>query len=129
MKGLVDGDAWSDQRDQLEKQAEGVAKRLVIPDDGFQVPVTEALWFSNNQSIQNDILNGSGDHLVGYLKEIASDSEAVTAAFCSILNREPAEEELKVIEQYLSEREERREEALKQVVWALLATPEFRFNH
>ena len=129
MTGLVDSDGWSDQRTQLEKQAEGVARRLTIPDDGFQVPVTEALWFSNNQSIQNDLLNGSNDRLVGFLKGIDSDSEAVTAAFTSVLNRHPAKQESKVFEQYLSDRGERREDGLKQVVWALLATPEFRFNH
>ena len=53
----------------------------------------------------------------------------VSAAFASILNRTADAAEKIAIENYLDEREDRRDDALKQVVWALLATPEFRFNH
>ncbi len=59
---------WEKRRDQLERQADGMARQLAIPDDDFQVSVSEALWFSNDQAIENDILNGSNDRLVGYLK-------------------------------------------------------------
>ena len=129
LTGLVGNDTWGEQRDELEKQSEKTARLLTIPDDGFQVPVTEALWFSNNPSIQNDLLSGSNDRLVGYLKGMDSDTEALTAAFLAVLSRQPAEEESTMIQHYLSERGDRREEGMKQVVWALLATPEFRFNH
>ena len=45
LTGLV-GQDWPAKREQLEQQSDGLARQLVIPDDDFQVPVTEALWFS-----------------------------------------------------------------------------------
>lgn len=129
LQGHIDTESWNEEREKLEKASEGIAKQLLIPHEGFQVPVTEALWFSNNLSLQNDLLSGSNDRLVGYLKKTESDDEAIMAAFISVLCRTPADEEKTAIQQYLAARSDRREEALKQVVWALMATPEFRFNH
>jgi len=128
-QGLTDTESWKDEREKLEKASEGIARQLQIPQEGFQVPVTEALWFSNNLSLQNDLLSSSNDRLVGYLKQTQSDDEAIVAAFTSVLCRTPTDVEKTAIQEYLSARTDRREDALKQVVWALLATPEFRFNH
>jgi hypothetical protein len=129
MKGMGNEEAWSGEREKLEKSSEGIAKKLLIPKEGFQVPVTEALWFSNNLSLQKDLLSTSKDRLIGYLKTLETDDEVVSAAFTAILNRTPDAAETSAIEKYLTERQDRRDDALKQVVWALLATPEFRFNH
>ncbi len=127
--GRMDTQSWSEEREKLEKASEGIAKQLLIPNEGFQIPVTEALWFSNNLSLQNDLLSGSNDRLVGYLKQTESDDKAIVAAFISVLSRTPADEEKVAIQQYLAARSDRREEALQQMVWALMATSEFRFNH
>ena len=129
MRGMEDNDSWNVEREKLEKVSEGIARKLLIPTEGFQVPVTEALWFSNNLSLQKDLLSTSKDRLVGYLQTLETDDEVVSAAFASILNRTADAAEKIAIENYLAEREDRRDDALKQVVWALLATPEFRFNH
>lgn len=129
MQGRVNEDSWVAEREKLEKASEGNAKKLLIPTEGFQVAVTEALWFSNNLSLQKDLLSTSNDRLVGYLKTLEADDEVVSAAFASVLNRTPDAAETSAIKKYLAERQERRDDALKQVVWALLATPEFRFNH
>ena len=126
---MEDNDSWNVEREKLEKVSEGIARKLLIPTEGFQVPVTEALWFSNNLSLQKDLLSTSKDRLVGYLQTLETDDEVVSAAFASILNRTADAAEKIAIENYLAEREDRRDDALKQVVWALLATPEFRFNH
>lgn len=129
LKAKSVSDSWNVEREKLEKASEAIAKKLLIPNEDFQIPVTEALWFSNNVSLQNDLLSTSNDRLVGYLKKLKSDDEVVSAAYASILNRGPDSDESNAIQQYLGERGQRREDALKQVVWALLATPEFRFNH
>jgi hypothetical protein len=129
MQGMEDQDSWSVEREKLEKASEGIARKLLIPNEGFQVPVTEALWFSNNLSLQKDLLSTSKDRLVGYLQTLETDDEVVSSAFASILNRTADAAEKSAIENYLAEREDRRDDALKQIVWALLATPEFRFNH
>lgn len=129
LKGRVDTESWDAEREKLEKASEGVARELLIPNEGFQIPVTEALWFSNNLSLQKDLLSSSNDRLVGYLKQLESDDEAILAAFISVLNRTPTDEEKAATKQYLVTRGDRREDGLKQVAWALMATPEFRFNH
>ncbi len=125
----LQGEDWTTKREQLERQSDGQARQLAIPDEDFQVPVTEALWFSNNNWIETDLLNGSGDRIIGYLKELTNDHQAVQAATRCVLSREATEEELRTMVEYLASRGDRRESALKQVVWALVSSPEFRFNH
>ncbi len=128
LTGLA-SDEWTKTREQLEKQADGLARQLTIPDEDFQVPVTEALWFSNNQWIEKDLFNASGDRLIGYLKEINDDQAVVQAATRSVLSRDATEDEQKTLAEYLASRGDRREAAIKQIVWALVSSPEFRFNH
>jgi hypothetical protein len=126
--GLAGEDDWAKRRDELERQSEGVARQIDIPDDGFQVPVTEALWFSNNAQVQNDYLNAGGDRLVGYLEKIESDEQLVLRATQAVLSRDPHAEEQSAMMQYLNSKSDRRVEAIRQIVWALLSSPEFRFN-
>ena len=129
IQGMGDKDKWITEREKLERASEDIARKLLIPNEGFQVPVTEALWFSNNLSLQKDLLSTSKDRLVGYLSTLEANNDVVSAAFASILSRDPDAAETSAVVNYLVEREDRREDALQQVVWALLATPEFRFNH
>ena len=129
MKGLVDLDAWNSKRGELEKRIDSVARKLSFTEEDFQVPVSEALWFSNNAQVQNDYLNGSNQKLVGYLKTLEETDDLIRAATISILSREPDDVELESMRGYLQNRSENREEAIRHIVWALLSTPEFRFNH
>jgi hypothetical protein len=129
LTGLVGEEDWSKKRDELERQADGMARQLTIPGDDFQVSVSEALWFSNNQSMESEFLNGGGDRLVGHLKQIESDNDVARAAFRSVFSRNPDKDETNAVVEYVAARSERREAAIKQVVWAMLSSPEFRFNH
>ncbi len=129
VRGLESGSDWAERRENLERSSEGIARRLEIPDEGFQLPVTEALWFSNNPQVAKDLLGGGHNRLVSYLEQIEPDEEAVRAATRSILTRDPNPQELTAMTDYLGNRDDRRPEAIRHVVWALLGTPEFRFNH
>jgi hypothetical protein len=120
---------WKKERTGLENSANGWASQFEIPGDNFQVAVDEALFFSNNDRITNDLLRDSGDRLVGHLKQIENSSDAVTAAFEAIGSRTPTDDELAAIQTYLESRTEDRTAAIKQVVWALLTGPELRFNY
>ncbi|NQV22902.1 MAG: DUF1553 domain-containing protein [Rhodopirellula sp.] len=120
---------WKREREGLENAANGWAGQFEIPGENFQVAVDEALFFSNNDRINNDLLRDSGDRLVGHLKQIENTSEAVTAAFEAISSRKPTNDELAAIQAYLESRSEDRNAAMKQVVWALLTGPELRFNY
>lgn len=125
--GLEDG--WGSRREELERSSEGVARRLEIPDDDFQVPVNESLWFSNNPQVENDYLGLGQNRLVGYLPKLDTDHEVILLGTQSVLSRDPSEDELAAMTNYLGERSDRRPQAVRHVVWALLGTPEFRFNH
>ncbi|MCG8651143.1 MAG: DUF1553 domain-containing protein, partial [Pirellulales bacterium] len=129
LPGTTDLETWQPKRAELEKRSEGHARRFAIPADGFQVSVEEALWFSNNPSAANDFLNGSRQKLVGYLKEFDSAAEVSYRVCRSILSRPPDAQQHALITEYIETRADRREEAIRQVVWALLSSSEFRFNH
>jgi hypothetical protein len=53
----------------------------------------------------------------------------IREAYHVAYNREPDAEELKELTAYLAARTDRPEKATAQLWWALLAGPEFRFNH
>jgi hypothetical protein len=120
---------WKKERTGLENGANGWANQFEIPGENFQVAVDEALFFSNNDRIDNDLLRDSGDRLVGHIKELKNPAAAVKAAFEAVNSRQPTNDELTAMREYLESRKENESAALKQVVWALLTSPELRFNY
>lgn len=116
------------RRDSWERSADGLVRVLEIPEKNFQVSVDEALYFSNNNRVQNDLLRDSGDKLVGYLQTL-EPTQATAQAFLICLTREPTDDEQQYFEKYLSEHNEQKNGALQNVVWSLITSPEFRFNH
>lgn len=112
----------------LEKNAEGLAKHFPQPGDNFQVSVSEAMLFANNEPLQKDLLDGN-DRLVKRLLHEAEPTKRADLAIRSVLCRPPRGEEAQVIAAYLLQRQDRAEAACQQVVWALLTSAEFRFNH
>ncbi|HUQ72216.1 MAG TPA: DUF1549 and DUF1553 domain-containing protein [Planctomycetaceae bacterium] len=125
---VLDAPNWSRQREQLENQANDFARQLEQPGEHFQVSVTEALLFSNSDRVQNEYLRDSDDRLVGVLKT-QSDDDAVVIAFRSVLSRQPTADELDTFRRYLAPRSDRKPAAWQQALWALVTSPEFRFNH
>ncbi len=122
-------DRWRQERENLENASNGWAGNFETPTDGFQIAVDEALLFSNNDRVQNDLLRDSGDRLVGQIKAAEDDQTAINTAFLAINSRQPTDEESAAIREYLAARADNRPEALKQAVWALLTGTELRFNH
>ncbi len=129
MAGLTQPQTWPQQRESLERKSEGYARNFDIPDPGFQVSVGEALWQSNNAAVHDELLAAGLQKLVGYLSRFDSDAEVAIRATRAILARPPVGEELSNLIEYLEERSDRRQDAIGQVVWALMNSPEFRFNH
>ncbi|MFT4555603.1 MAG: hypothetical protein ACI92S_000935 [Planctomycetaceae bacterium] len=120
---------WKKERTGLENGANGWANQFEIPGENFQVAVDEALFFSNNNRIDNELLRDSGDRLVGYIKELKDPAAAITTAFEAVNSRPPTDDEQTALRAYLESRKENESAALKQVVWALLTSPELRFNY
>lgn len=119
---------WRQRMESVENSARGMIDQFEVPSDNFQVSVSEALLLSNNERMQRDLLHG-GDKLAADLVKIEEDREAVRHAARAVLAREPSSEELHEMTEYLARRRDRREEACRQLVWALLTSTEFRFNY
>jgi hypothetical protein len=113
----------------LENNARGFANSIQQPGENFQIGVSEALLFSNNDQMSKDFLADGGDRLMGRLKQIKDRRELIDLAVRSVLARPPSDEEVKLFEAYLGQREDRPVEACRQLVWALLTSSEFRFNY
>ncbi|MBY0524494.1 MAG: DUF1549 and DUF1553 domain-containing protein [Gemmataceae bacterium] len=113
----------------MEASVRGFASSIEQPRDNFQIGVGEALLFSNSDRLQKQFLGDAGDRLLGALKVIKDEKELVEVAVRNIYARNPTEEEIRVLIAYLQKRQDRPIEASRQMLWALLASTEFRFNH
>jgi hypothetical protein len=113
---------------QLEDRARGLARLVAKPGEDYQIGVAEALLLSNGDRIR-ELLTADNDRLVGRLEQIEDRDERVAAAVRNVLSRPPADDEVSLLSDYLAQRDDRRLEGIRQLVWVLLASAEFRFNH
>ena len=111
----------------LEKKGENLAKSFDRPDDTFQVSVDEALYFSNSEQLQRDLL-GEGGKLLGQVLKTEGLTKRLEVAFLNTLSREPSPEEYEKLNQYLEARKTDEKGAWQQVLWALMTSSEMRFN-
>ncbi|MEK6233157.1 MAG: DUF1549 and DUF1553 domain-containing protein, partial [Planctomycetales bacterium] len=108
---------------------ESAGNLFEAPGEDFQVSVSEALLFSNNERVSKDYFSDGGGKLVSRLKQIEDPKEVIETAVWNVLSREPDAEEMKLLSAYLEKRGDRKTEACRQIVWALMTSAEFRFNH
>ena len=94
----------------------------------FQSSTTEALYLSNHADLQRCILAG-GENLTLRLSEIEDAREIIETAFWTVLNRPPDSDEMEELGEWLSGKKDARKEACEELVWALVTSAEFRFNH
>lgn len=128
-ENVLDAAKWSQNRSGLEGAGNGWAGYFEQPTEHFQVSATESLFFSNADRVQNDLLRDGGDRIVGVLKALTDRDAAIQTAYRVILSRSPSEEELNAFRGFLSQREDRSVAGWQQAVWALITSPEFRFNY
>ncbi len=120
---------WSQRREQLENSANGWAGTFEVPGESFQVAVDEALLFSNSKRIEDEFLRDSGDRLIGYLKTLSDNPAVIDAAFWTVNSRPPREDERATLDDYLLKHSADRLAAIRQVVWAMLTSPELRVSY
>jgi hypothetical protein len=115
-------------RKQFERDREyGVLlTRFKQESDTFQANASHALYLSYNP-LMKTMLAPTG--FVGKLAKTKDNNEIVRVAYLSVLSRTPTATELKDVSQYLSSPGTTREELCRDMLWALLTSPEFRFNH
>jgi hypothetical protein len=113
----------------LENAARGFASSFAQPTDDFQIGVNEALLFSNSDKIAREFLADGNDRLLGRVKAMNEQGQALDQIVRSVLARPPTAEEKAALVEYVGRRSDRLAEAYRQVIWALISGAEFRFNH
>jgi hypothetical protein len=123
-------DDFEKRIESLENSARGFASSLDQP-TGEEVPigVTESLLFSNGDKFRAEFLADGNDRLIGRLTKLADPAAVIDTAVLAVLSRPATDEERHLLGDYLVRRADRKAEACRQIVWALLAGAEFRFNH
>lgn len=93
--------------------------------------VDVALFLSNNPVVNDFIAQSqSPDHLVSRLLSIDSRAEQMALLFSSVYQRAPTGIEASRITDFLKDHTgEEERESWNQILWAMLTSAEFRFNH
>lgn len=137
---LATGDGSFDTADAPEARAksyrglEGQAGALTGPklldprSERFQSSASEALYLSNNSDVQK-LVAPTGSNLAARLAAIDDTKQLVATAVWTVLGRAPAEQEREYLVKWLGDHKDDRPKACGQLVWALLTSAEFRFNH
>ena len=106
----------------------GWANKFAVPNEEFQVSIDEALLFSNDNAFK-DKIRVANDRLAGELAKLETNEVLVQRAIQAVYSRLATAEEIEAISAYLAARSDRREDAISQIVWALMTSSELRFNH
>ena len=113
----------------LEKNGRPLTAAFAATTGEAQIGVAEALFFSNGKQIETELLGEAPDRLLGRLKQTSGPAEQIDLAVRTVLSRPPDDDEIRTLSAYLSQRTDRPDDASQQLVWALLTSSEFRFNH
>ena len=82
-----------------------------------------------NERMVIEWLKPKENNLVARLGKLSAPAEIADELYLSVLTRQPEKEEVSEVENFLKKNESNREEALRELTWALLASAEFRLNH
>jgi hypothetical protein len=125
----VHSEAFQKQIQSLEEGSRWLAQSFATSGDSQQIGTTEALLFSNNERISRELLADRPDRLVGSLKQSATPADMIDRAVRNVLSRPVDQEEIPTFTAFVNQRTDRPDDAREQLVWVLLTSPEFRFNH
>ena len=114
----------------LENRAAALtgAKLLDPRTERYQASAAEALYMSNQADVQK-LTTPAGNNLAARLAAIEDAKQLVDTAVWTVFSRPPREQERDYLVQWIEERKDNRARACGQLVWALLTSAEFRFNH
>jgi hypothetical protein len=113
--------------ERMEKEGNSWAGSFERPSFDFQVSVEEALMFSNSEKVESQLLKE--DRLLRDLLGVSDSEKMIRAAYQQVFFRAPQPDEMKALRQYVEQRSERPTDAIRQVVWAMMTSTEFRFNY
>ena len=123
----------------LRKKLLGYEKRFVTlfgglpgkPVEGFETTADQILYLSNDGSIQGFVMPGSVNTTSRVLKVPADQPDKIAdELYLSVLNRHPDQTEIEEVSQLLKGKAgTERSQMVSDLVWALVMSSEFRFNH
>jgi hypothetical protein len=134
---LATGDGTFDQSEgeprgkryrELEGQAAALTKALDARTDRFQSSTTEALFLSNHPDVQR-LTAAAGNNLAARLVALTDAGQVADAAVWTVLSRPPEADEQAELVKWLDGHKDDRARACGELVWALMTSAEFRFNH
>ena len=128
--GAAPRSASSSQADHYlaaEKRAAELLVGLDPTSDRYQASAAEALFLSNHPSVQT-LTQPAEQNLAARLLRVESIDERLNLAFRSTLNRQPTSAERHTIAAWWTAQPSH-ESAAAALVWSLLTSAEFRFNH
>lgn len=114
-------------RQELDSRARGLTRLLDPPTAEFQSSVGEALYMSNHPAVQ-ELTKPAGNNLTARLSALQSGRELAAAAVRAVYGRDATAEETEYLVRWI-DAQPTRERAARDLVWSLLTSAEFRFNH
>lgn len=98
------------------------------PEEEFN-PSLRAALFILNDPVVLDWLKPKSGNLMDRLVKMTDNAQIAEEVYLSVLTRSPSDEEKFLVAKHLAKHTDKREAALGQIVWALLASTEFSVNH
>lgn len=98
------------------------------PQTDFFSTADQALFAANGGSINSWVARG-GESVTGRVIEQTDPIVAAEELYLGVLTRLPSDEETKEVVVHLANRDSDKAIAVQELVWALLNSAEFRFNH
>ena len=109
----------------IETQSKGLENLIEYPREDMQIPITESLKLSNDAAI----LKSVGGQLLPVLMKSKDRKQQIEESVWAVLSRPPTPDDYDLFDSYLEKRKDRPTAGLQQMLWALINSPEFRFNH
>ena len=96
-------------------------------DRDCKTSMRQALYLINSGEFEGKV--GRSPRIKAWIKQNTPDAEVVDALWLLTVSRPPAEGERKTALEYLEANQKAREQAIQDLMWALVNTKEFLFNH
>jgi hypothetical protein len=98
------------------------------PQSDFFATADQALFVSNDGTVNSWIVPAAGNITERIIQQVDPRS-AAEDLYLTVLSRRPTEGEVADVAQHLGRRANEKQSAAQELVWALVTSAEFRFNH
>jgi hypothetical protein len=116
------------QKDEVRRFVRLYGNESGQPQDDFFATADQALFLANGGQLRS-WLNPSGDNLAARAGRLDDPRAIAEEIYLSVLSRLPDDDEAADMAQYLAQRPEDKQTAVRDIVWALITSAEFRFRY